>query len=125
MNDFKSGTMQKDHFVMYMEGKSNHVKRVLTDIGIKNYDDLVVDIEGNYKVYYCGPVEITEMKTFRYIEDAKAYIADETRNEETLHPEDTDNGNNHHWFEIYEDGMVDENEELRDAMFVSNQYYNK
>ena len=80
-------------------------------------------MEKKFIVFYCTPVEEYEVKTFTSLEFAKMYIELETAGFTELDPRDTDNGNNHFWFDVYED-WSDNGEELNDTVYSSKKYYN-
>ena len=82
-------------------------------------------MEKKFIVFYCTPVEESEDKTFTSLEFAKRYIELETAGCTELDPRDTDNGNNHFWFDVYEDWAVsDDGMELNNPVYTSKKYYN-
>ena len=82
-------------------------------------------MEKKFIVYLCTPVEEREDKTFASLELAIRYAEQETEGCTQLDPRDTDNGNNHFWFDIYEDWVIsDDGMELNNPVWSSKKYYN-
>lgn len=94
------------------------------------YDDSY--IVNKFSVYICTPVESTlatimpgfKEARFETLEDAREYIDRQTRGEKQLDPRDTDNGNNNHWYEVYEGEPFDEDGGAKDFVYISESYYN-
>ena len=84
--------------------------------------------DDEWRVYLVTPVETNEVASCKTLLEAVCYVLDETCNETKLNPRDTDNGNNHHWFEVYQGEPVQENEDgetiFREPLFVSEKVYN-
>lgn len=79
-----------------------------------------------WKVYENTPVEGGEVASFPTLLEAVCYILDETNNETKLDPRDTDNGNNHHWFEVYNGEPVTETDDdtiYNTPFYVSKKFY--
>lgn len=60
---------------------------------------------------------------FETLEEAKSYVESQTKGNQELCSEDTDNGNNLFCYEIYEGEMMDEEGNLNDPVFESKIYY--
>lgn len=81
-------------------------------------------------VIYCTPVDEIEIKTFATVDEAVAWVKSEMNGYEVLDNRDTDNGNNHHWFEVYDGEPIVEDEDgdfiaNRAPVFISEKVYNK
>lgn len=88
----------------------------------------VTDIDSDeWRVYLSSPVESNEVACYKTLLEAVCYVLDETYNETKLAPRDTDNGNNHHWFEIYKGDFVTETDDepvYNAPIYTSKKYYN-
>ena len=83
---------------------------------------------GEYWVMYNSPVEAFEFAKVSTLEEAIHVVEKELQGEMVLDERDTDNGSNHHWFEVFDGQPVDEDENFctifREPLFVSEKVYN-
>lgn len=78
-----------------------------------------------YNVYLCDPVGGIQVAAFMFKNEAEWYVRESLNGKRPVDPRDTDNGNNHHWFEIYHGEPVSEGgTELQDPIFTSIKVYN-
>ena len=77
----------------------------------------------NYIVTFNNPIETHDVAIFSSIKEAKEYIDKETNGHKKLDLKDIDNGNNHFWYEVYEDYVINDNGEYGNEVYESDGYY--
>lgn len=84
------------------------------------------EFEPLYVVYIDNNVEFKKLAQFETLDEAKKYCNLYVKGDTLVDDEDNDyegRGNNYH-LEVYEDGPVDEEKNLKDTVYETERYYN-